>query len=633
MGIDIINIMNDKNIKCTEQQKEAILTNEKSSLVLAVPGSGKTTVIIGKVAKILLNKECRADNILPITFSKASALDMTNRFNSTYGDLNLGSVKFSTIHAFGNWVVSSYNRRFGITKKLISSAEAINAIKTSYTKATKEYLTDDAIENYSSAIGYIKNKMLNDEDIESFAKSSGIDAFIDVYEGYESFKKDRNLYDFDDMLLMALNILKENEVTLNFLKKKYTHIFLDEGQDTSKLQFELIKLLVHKDTVLTIVADDDQSIYAFRGGDSDLLLNINDIFPNTKTFFMERNFRSKKHIINVANTVIKKNKKRYQKHIECSKKEGCKVDIVQCTDTFSQNEYVCKNLKLQEETVILYRNNISLISMASLLKNKNIPFYISNYKPGFFTHWVTQDVLAIINLINNDKDIESFAKVYYKINTYLNKKTIERLKSLKGYNESVFDLLIDYCYLKEHQHDNILHIQSTLKKAKKLIPHRGIEHLMIHLGYYDYLDKKNSDSGTVTSTYKQIVETIIEVAKNAQSYEDVIREMCSLDKVLIDSCNNKESNLRLCTMHSSKGLEFKNVFILHADDGVIPSLPSGNKISKQEKEKLIEEDRRLFFVAITRAKDKLSIITTTRRDGKFIKEVKSAKESINIIKI
>ena len=156
---------------------------------------------------------------------------------------------------------------------------------------------------------------------------------------------------------------------------------------------------------------------------------------------------------------------------------------------------------------------------------------------------------------------------------------------------------------------------------------------MIHLGYYDYLDKKSSDYENGKSGYKQIVETIIEVAKNAESYEDVITEMKNLNKVLIDSCNNKESNIRLCTMHSSKGLEFKNVFILHADDGIIPSLPSEKKISKEEKERLIEEDRRLFFVAITRAKDNLSILTTTRRDGMFVKEVKSAKESVNVIKI
>lgn len=633
MSTDIIKIMNDKNIKCTEQQKEAILTNEKSSLVLAVPGSGKTTIINGKITKFLVNKECRADNILPITFSKASALDMTNRFNDTYGDLNLGSVKFSTIHAFGNWIVSNYNKRFGVTKRLISSSEAVNAIRTSYTKAANEYLTDDSIENYTSAIGYIKNRMLNDEEIQSFAKSSKIEAFMDVYDGYEAFKKDNNLYDFDDMLLMALNILKENDVTLNFLKQKYTHIFLDEGQDTSKLQFELIKILVHKDTVLTIVADDDQAIYGFRGGDSELLLNINNIFPNTKTFFMEKNFRSKKHIIDVANTVVKKNKNRYTKNIECSKTDNGVVNVVHCKDTFSQNEYVCNNINPNEETVILYRNNLSLISMASLLKKKSIPFYISNYKSGFFTHWVTQDVLSIINLINNDKDIESFIKIYYKINTYLSKQIIEKLKSFKGLNESIFDILLEYGYIKTHQKDNILRIQSALKKAKKVSPNRGLEYLMINLGYYDYLDKRKTAEDTSKSAYKQIVETIIEVAKNAESYEDVIKEINTLGRTLKDSSLNKGCNIRLCTMHSSKGLEFKNVFILHTDDGIIPSLPSDNKISKEEKEKLIEEDRRLFFVAITRAKDNLSILTTTRRDGMFIKEVKAAKESINIIKI
>ena len=623
--------INKKGTQYTEQQQAAILHDDGPALVLSVPGSGKTTVIIERIANLIRTKKARADNILAITFSKASATDMTRRFREKFKNDGLGTVSFSTIHSFSNWIVASYNKRFGINSRLITARESLNAIKSSYTASTGKYLTEDSLEIYTTAISFIKNRMLKDEEISEYAKVASITGLVDVLEGYENYKKQNDLYDFDDMILNAIHILKNNSTTLEFLRKKYKYICVDEAQDTSALQYELISLVVNEQKNIYLVADDDQSIYLFRGAYSELLLSINNIFPETKFYFMEENFRSDKHIINVANTLIRNNKKRYKKKIVTSKKNGEFVNIVQTRDASAQTKHIIDNLSNNyESTVILYRNNISIIPVAHQLKKNGIDFYAGNYKPGFFNHWVTFDMLALVNLIIDESDIDAFSKIYYKIETYLTKKIIKDMVAKKGTFNNVFDYIIDTCDIPSKQKSNIKRIKTAFKRARGMVPYKGLDYLITHLGYIDHLEKNSLDNDSSMSTLLQITETILEISKGAITFKEIKNELNALNDVLNNSKSNVEANLHLSTLHSSKGLEFDDVFIINVDKGILPT-SSNDRLDKEAKEEELEEARRLFYVGITRAKKRLTILSVGT-PSKFIEDIKKEDDSIKVTK-
>lgn len=633
MKENIIEILKKKNIQFTEQQKKAILHEGGSALVLAVPGSGKTTIIMGRVGHLIHSGQARADNILAITFSKASAIDMTDRFKSFFNEEDLGSVRFSTIHAFGNWVVGQYNKQLGIQERLITQKEAYNAIKKSYTAATGEYLTDENLESYVTAISFIKNRLLKNEKLQDYCRRSDLKALQDVLLGYENYKKLNRVYDYDDMLVKTIKILNSNTTTREFFQKKYKHICVDEVQDTSILQHQLIRLLVNSDSNIFMVGDDNQSIYAFRGADNRIILNINELYPNTKYYLMDENFRSTKNITDLANIAIEENKNRYDKKIHSNKNRGEKVNIVYAKDVKAQAKYIVENLNLNEyKTAILYRNNISLISLANELKKKNIEFCAKSYKPGFFNHWVVTDVLSIIKFMLNETDMTLFSKIYYKIETYLSKKTILEIQKLKGENESVLNFITENCQLGRRQMATIRNIKATLKRVRGMEPHKGIEHLLGFLGYYLYLEKTASDNKVSVNTFMQMIEVIKEISKDAKQYEDIEDILNKLNEDIWKSVSNSTAKLHLCTLHSSKGLEFDDVYIINVDDGVLPAAPSKNA-TKEEAEAQLEEEIRLLYVGITRAKKRLSIINTDGKESKFLKAIKRNENLINIIKV
>lgn len=336
-----LNLLEKKKINYTEQQKQAIFHENGPALILAVPGSGKTTTIIGRIGNLILNYNVNPKNILAITFSKASALDMKKRFKGLFGDVIRDDLRFSTIHAFANMVVSSYNRKFNKNLVLLKAWQINNIIKDIYQDIFSEEVSEEKLESYITGISYIKNKMLSRDDINQYEDETDLDKIGMVLNKYDELKREKNCYDYDDMLELCLGILKENKVTLEFLREKYKYILLDEGQDTSKVQFEIIKLLMQPKNNIFIVADDDQTIYNFRGACPEQLLNIKSFLPNIKMYFMEENFRSTEEIISVANNVIRNNKSRYDKTMFTNKIENSKpVDFVYLEDTQEQNKYI-----------------------------------------------------------------------------------------------------------------------------------------------------------------------------------------------------------------------------------------------------------------------------------------------------
>lgn len=618
--VDFFNLLKNKyNIDLNNQQKQAVVHKEGPALVLAVPGAGKTTVLICRTANLIFNNNINPSNILSITFSKASAKDMENRFNNLFNTSFYGNVNFSTIHSFSYSIL----RDFAYLNKLkFTLIESINKeinkniiISNIYKEINNSIINEDKLEELISSISYVKNMMLNDIDIKK--EKFGIKNFYKIFKTYEDFKKKKNFIDFDDMLTMTYEILITFPNILEKYRRKYPYIQVDEGQDTSKIQYEIIKLLASPRNNLFIVADDDQSIYGFRGAYPQNLLEFSKTYNDSKTFFMEENFRSSNNIVSVCNDFIKSNKNRYDKNLFTNNPNKNPINIIKFKDEFGQLKFLIEKileLKNFNNTAILFRNNVSSIGIIEELIRNNIPFNMRDSKLQFFNHWVLKDINAFINISLNDSDLKSFERIYYKMNGYISKSQLQYISKLSS-EKSVFDRLTEYPGLKTYQIDNILRIKYILKSLYKKNALDAINSILYELDYISYLKDNSERFGYSYDSIKVLISNIKIIAKNSNSLLNYIERINNLKEVIESSKYNRSNSIRLSTIHSSKGLEFENVFIVDLIDGEFPANKDFDDINYK---KFIEEERRLFYVGMTRAKTNLFLITFKSRNNERV---------------
>lgn len=617
----------------TKQQKEAVLHKDGPAIVLAVPGAGKTTVLICRTANLILNHKVNPNNILTITFSKSSALDMKNRFISTFSNISNIKPNFSTIHSFSYSVIRYFSKIKKIKYELLEGNNSkINKnllLKEIYYKTNKTQINEEKLEDLINTISYIKNMMIKPEDINSF-NNFGIKNLHSIFIEYENYKKKMGFIDFDDMLTLSLKILENNPGILAQCRKIYPYIQVDEGQDTSKIQNRLIKLLAYPKNNLFIVADDDQSIYGFRGATPHELLNFKNIdYPDAKIFFMEENFRSTKTIVDISNKFIQLNKIRFKKNLYTKNEENEPIKIIKLNDEFEQIEYIIRQLKSIEDlstTAILFRNNISSVGLIDKLERNNIPFYIKDTKKLYvFNHWVCQDIISFLKLSLDNTDINSFQKIYYKMNGYITKKSVEYIKSTKP-NENIFESLINLPELKNFQKRNYSRLKSDFKYLSKLRPYDAISFIENELEYRGFLIDNSRKYGNSFEYSNTIISILKIIAKETNSISEFLARLENLTEILENTKFNKNSAVTLSTIHSAKGLEFENVYIIDLIDGEFPSSSSIEALESNVIEPF-EEERRLFYVGITRAKRNLNLITINFKNGervlpsRFVQEI------------
>lgn len=607
------------NINLNSQQKKAVLHKEGPAVVLAVPGSGKTTVLISRTANLILNHNVNPKNILSVTFSKASTKDMKNRFDSIFGNYIKSNVYFSTIHSFSYSLIRYYSRINNINYTLIegrnSPISKIKLLKDIYRQVNNSIINDDKLEELLNSLGYVNNMLIKEENFSDY-KFSDIKGFKDIYRKYKNFKTENNYIDFDDMLTLSIEILQNNPLILSNIRTKYQYIQVDEGQDTSKAQNEIIRLLAQPRNNLFIVADDDQSIYGFRGANPEYLLNFDKFYKNNKTFFMEQNYRSTSNIVETANEFIKINSMRYNKNLFTKNDSNMPITIGKFKDELKQYEYLIDSLKSldsYEDTAILYRNNISSISIINSLIENNIPFYVRDSKNNFFNHWVIRDLKAFINLAYDNTDIYSFEKIYYKMNGYISKAQIKYIKN-KDSSKTVFERLLNFPDIKFYQKNNIRRIKDKFNFLTKLNAKDFIDCILYDLEYDEYLRKNSKKFGLSYENIKIILSTIKYISKDLSNPLEIFDKLDYIYKEIKNNRGYDSNKIRLSTLHSSKGLEFDKVFIVDLIDHDFPSSSSIEAYETGDK-KPLEEERRLFYVGITRAKKQLTLTTYKERDS------------------
>ncbi len=426
------------------EQREAVLTVEGPVLLIAGPGSGKTTVIVNRVYN-LIKSGINPNSIMTLTFNKAAQLEMERRFQKLYGNKIKEKVQFATLHSFCNRVVRDYERMKGQSLRRIEGTEEdINKkilLKDIYHGVNNARINDDELDNLINEISYIKNKMIKNADDSVFSSKK----FSMVYKAYEEYKKKNLMIDFDDMLTYAYSILSRYPQILKGYKKRYNYIQVDEGQDLSNIQFAILKLMAGSDGNVFIVADDDQSIYRFRGAEPQYILDISNEFNNLRLFRLENNYRSSSNIVHLTSKFIMKNDKRYMKAHKTNNKSTDDPKILSAENESGQQDIILKEIegllkgRNPMSVGILYRNNLSSILVSDKLQRKGIPFRIKQNRLFFFRHWLVQEVCAFLMFALDGSDANSFTKICFRMNRFISKTMLE-------------------CVLQGEQHDNVIDI-------------------------------------------------------------------------------------------------------------------------------------------------------------------------------
>lgn len=597
-------------MKFTSKQLQAAKHLDGPLLVLAIPGSGKTTMLLERIK--FLSEHIDSSKILNLTFSRIQANDMKERFDSK--DSN-----FMTIHAFCYLIIRNYLKKYNRQVNLIEDEKIynkFNLVGEIYKSINNKKMSKEDLNLFFQKVSFMKNSLLDISYLEK-VEISNADR---IYLEYEKIKKQKHLLDFDDMQVYALELLND-ESLLRSIKNKYKYFQLDEGQDTSLLQFKILEKIVYPENNLLVVADDDQSIYSFRAADPKYLLNFKEIYKDAKIISLDTNHRSGKKIISLASYFIAQNKNRYKKTYKLSRDFDDQIKLKEFKNFTKQYDYITENLD-NKKTGILFRNNISAISLSSYLLDKNIDFSINSNILDFFESKIFTDMVNIINFSEDFDNVEIFSDIYYKISTYLSKDDIESL-SHKAINENVFEFY-ENRDIEDYKKDALFNIEKKLKHLRKLKLEKKISFIYKSLSYNSYINMKSRKYMEETVNKDIYIESLRYFTKSCKSLDEVYEKIKILEK---KSKSLIKTNLSLTTIHSSKGLEYDKVFIIDLIKNEFPLIMDEENYFER-----LEEERRIFYVGLTRARDSLYILTLKNRNNKKVYPSKFYTTSLDILK-
>lgn len=618
----------DAGVVMNEMQKEAISHPLGPLLLLATPGAGKTTVLNARIIYLILCQGVNPDNILALTFSKAAAKEMDVRFQQLYGQLVKSRIRFSTIHSFCYYIVKAFFQDKRIAYNLIENEQGVlsknSVLKRLYEEINQMILTEDKLEELANAICFIKNSMISSLDVQNM--DTKIKDLKLIYEAYEHYKRNAypstRLIDFDDMLTLSDQILEDNPAILLKYQQQFPFVLTDESQDTSIIQNRIIEKITKLNDNLFVVGDDDQSIFGFRSANPKYLLNFKLVHPEARILIMEQNYRSTPEIVKVSNIFISSNMQRYTKTMFTVNPSYKAIVIRSFEYGYQQLDYVIKELKKKEiigQTAILYRNNVSAINLIDHLEGANLPFYVQDSGYKFFNHWVIKDILNFMRFSYSDKNVRILETIYAKFDSYISKQQIDYLKG-QDPTESVFDHLADLPNLPAFRKKNFQELKRQFKKLNAMNPLDALRHIRKELHYEKKLEDFSERLGFSMECFHGILSTLENIAQGIKTLKDFADRLRHLEQLMCGSVVNKGQNaVTLSTLHSAKGLEFESVYMLDLVDGILPNLES-IKAAEQKKTANLEEERRLFYVGMTRAKKDLELLTVENLNDRDVIE-------------
>lgn len=624
------------SVKLNQQQKEAVQSTKGPVLLLAVPGSGKTTVLVTRLGYMIYCKNIPPESILTVTYTVAATKDMSERFAVRFGEDMAKRLEFRTINGICARIIQYYGRRIGKTPfELVKDEKATTGMLIRICQDHgMGYPTESDLKNVRTLITYIKNMMLNEEELQKLEEESDI-RIAGIYREYCRQMREQKLMDYDDQMLYAYNILRKDLGVLAYFQNRYPYICVDEAQDTSKIQHAIIALLADGTGNLFMVGDEDQSIYGFRAAYPEALLSFEKKHPGAKVLLMEENFRSNAKIVEAADKFIQKNTLRHEKHMRAAREAGADIREISLKSRKAQYVYLMK--AAQEcttgmagmsgseehrgradasvtETAVLYRDNECAIPLIDLLERKNIPYRMRNADLSFFTHRTVLDVQNIIRFAMDPKDTELFMQIYYRLKLFFNKKDALRYAQISQEKDmEVLDAALKYGNLEKYQEDNIRNLKRQMVRILNMPGDEAVNQILTYMGYQNYLKKMDMNANKL--------ETVKLIGSRVESPEKLLERLEELRTIIQEKVSDKDCPFILSTMHASKGLEYDTVYLLDVMDGILPEkvLANPRTASKEELE-TYEEERRLFYVGVTRAKNQLNVFTTNK-PSKFCSEL------------
>lgn len=591
-------------IKLNKQQLDAVQSVEGPILLLAVPGSGKTTVLVTRLGYMIYCKGIAPEKILTLTYTVAATRDMADRFEKFFGSKMRGRLEFRTINGICAKIISYYGRRIGKNSfQLVNDEKSTSGMLSGiFQKVEGTYPTESDIKSVRTWITYIKNMMLSREEILALEEQAGF-RLSEIYKCCGEAMRQQNLMDYDDQMIYALNILRRSPETLQYFQQQYPYICVDEAQDTSKVQHAIIAMLASDNENLFMVGDEDQSIYGFRAAYPEALLSFEKNHPGAKVLLMEENFRSNAKIVEAADKFIQKNTMRHEKHMKASRESGTDIKMIALKSRNAQYTCLAKvAADCKEQTAVLYRDNESVLPLVDRLEREGIPYRIRNAELTFFSHRIVQDIENVIRFAMNPKDTDLFMQIYYKLNLYTNKQNAMKYCEIsKKYGISVLSAAIGYGNLPGYAVGNLKAMQTHLENMLDESAQKAIYRIVEVMGYRNYLERAGMSDAKIA-----ILKALAAMEEYPAGFLDRMQE---LEQIIREKRNDSGCPFILSTIHGSKGLEYDNVYLLDVVDGIFPENVPRSQMTAEPKEwEAYEEERRIFYVGITRAKNGLYLL-------------------------
>ena len=601
-------------INLNQQQESAVRETEGAVLLLAVPGSGKTTVLVSRLGYMIHCKEIKPEQILTVTYTVAATLDMKNRFEKKFGPEVSERLTFRTINGISYKILQYFGELTGKSVYDVADKEIPGIIQSIFRTVTGNFATENDCKLIQTGITFVKNMRMGKTEIKQH--DFGIEEFPRIYELYCKELKKLQKIDYDDQMVYALKILEQYPQVLDFFQDKYHYICVDEAQDTSKIQHDILALLSSKHQNLFMVGDEDQSIYGFRAAYPKALITFEKRFHGAKILYMESNYRSREEIVKVADKFIQTNQNRHKKRMCAKKTAGGCVKKIEVKNRKYQFQYLMKVAReSQREIAILYRNNESALPLIDVLSREGIPYRIRNTDMTFFSHPVVRDLTDFISFAMNQSDADIFLRIYYKMGAGISKAVADYAINHNKGEHSLIEMLLEECELSQY---SVKQCRSLLTHFKNMLHEnagKAIYRILHYMGYQEFMDSRNMDQGKA--------EILKILGDQSASPQEFLHRLNELKEIMSAGTTDLKANLILSTIHSSKGLEYERVYLADVLEGVLPGLeePKGRNNSMEEIS-LYEEERRLFYVGMTRAKQELYIFTFENGStSKFSKDI------------
>lgn len=578
-------------------------------MVLAGPGSGKTLVITHRIKTLIETYKIEPHKMLVITFTRAAATQMKQRFQKLMND-QYTPVQFGTFHSI---FFSILKHAYHYNSNNILKEEQKKYFFRQIIQQIDLELEDENefIRDIESEISLVKGEMISLE--HYYPLHCAKDVFQKIYFSYENYLQRKNLIDFDDMMIYCYQLFKERPDILSMWQKQFSYISIDEFQDINKVQYEIIQMLALPENNLFIVGDDDQSIYGFRGAKPEIMLQFKDIFPNSKRVLLDINYRSTKCIVDTASKVIGHNKKRFPKKISAMKHQGATVKVTEFETSTLENARVIDEIQRYtnngiplSEIAILFRTNTQPRILISKLMEYNIPFQMKETLPNIYEHWIAKNMISYIKIAMGARDRHLFLQIINRPKRYI---------SREAFDTPIVDFEQLYLFYEDKNWmlERIDRLIYDIKAISKMNPYAAIHYIRKAIDYDTYLTEYAEYRHIKASDLFDILEELQEEARSFNTFQDWFSHMEEYAKELKEQSQKKqmtnEDCISLVTMHGSKGLEYQVVFIIDANEGITPH-------HKAVLEEDLEEERRMFYVAMTRAKTNLHIYFSNERNNK-----------------